>query len=98
MTRGVFRPSANFSIFKPGGRRNAAIRSEVASRGAGFTMLLWAAVSPGIFIPCAKAAAGSPATRAVAATHGKIRHDKIKRLMSEVLLCGAIRCRGHNVD
>src|SRR3954469_17262393 len=87
MTRGVLRPSANFSIFKPGGTPNAAIRSEVASRGAGFTMLLWVVVSPGILIPCAKAAAGNPATRAVAARHGKTRHGKIKCLMSDVLLC-----------
>src|SRR3954447_20496317 len=88
MTRGVLRPSAKFSIFRPGATRKAAIRSEVASRGAGFTMLLWVVVSPGIFIPCAKAAAGNPAARTVAARHGKIRHGKIKCLISEVLLCG----------
>ena len=34
MTRGLVRPSANFSNFKPGGMRSAAIRSSVASRGA----------------------------------------------------------------
>jgi hypothetical protein len=50
MTRGVFRPSANFSILKPAGNLSDRNSSVEKSRGAGFTTLLCELLWPGVFI------------------------------------------------